>query len=330
MDTTTLVILALVALLVVGGGLFLVLARRRDWGERGAKPDRHGHLARSAKAIGSGLKRVWGTGLDGQTWEELEEVLLSADVGIEAASSVVTGVRASGASTTEQARAELGRQLRRQLEGGNRALRLDGAPSVILMVGVNGTGKTTSIAKLAARLADEGKTVLLAAADTFRAAAGAQLSTWGERLGVRVVSGEDGADPASVAFDAISAARAGDRDVVIIDTAGRLHAKKNLMAELSKIHKVASGDRGEVDEVLLVLDASGGQNGLTQVREFAEAVPVTGIILTKLDGTARGGIVIAVEKKLGVPVKFIGLGEGLDDLVPFDPDRFVAELLEFS
>jgi fused signal recognition particle receptor len=170
--------------------------------------------------------------------------------------------------------------------------------------------------------------VILAAADTFRAAAGAQLETWGDRLGVDVVGGQEGGDPASVAFDAISSARAKGADVVIVDTAGRLHGKKNLMAELSKIHRVAAGEGGSVDEVLLVLDATAGQNGIAQVREFSDAVPVSGLVLTKLDGTAKGGIVIAIERQLGVPVKLVGVGEGVDDLAPFDPDRFVEELME--
>ena len=198
-----------------------------------------------------------------------------------------------------------------------------------LVIGVNGTGKTTTVAKLAKHLVDDGKTVILGAADTYRAAAAEQLQLWGDRVHADVVTGQVGGDPASVAFDTIASARAKEVDVVIIDTAGRLHAKKNLMAELHKIHRVAAGD-GQVDEVLLVLDATAGQNGLTQVREFAETVPLTGIVLTKLDGTARGGIVIAVEKDLGVPVKLIGLGEGLDDLAPFEPDIFVTSLLEES
>jgi fused signal recognition particle receptor len=220
--------------------------------------------------------------------------------------------------------------LRAELGSKDRGLHLEGNPAVILVVGVNGTGKTTTIAKLAARLQNHGSGVVLAAGDTFRAAAGAQLETWGDRLGVKVVSGQEGGDPASVAFDAIGSARARGDDIVIVDTAGRLHAKKNLMAELGKIHRVASGDRGRVDEVLLVLDATGGQNGVTQVREFSAAVPISGIVLTKLDGTAKGGIVIAIERQLGVPIKFVGLGEGIDDLVPFDPDSFVADLLEQS
>jgi fused signal recognition particle receptor len=198
---------------------------------------------------------------------------------------------------------------------------------VILVVGVNGSGKTTTIAKLAGLLLGEGRKVLLGAADTFRAAAGEQLRTWANRIGVDVVVGEEGADPASVTHDAITAARARGAEVVIIDTAGRLHAKRNLMAELGKIRRVAESESG-VDEVLLVLDATTGQNGLVQVREFAAAVELTGVVLTKLDGTAKGGIVIAVERELGVPVKFVGTGESVADLTRFDPDRFVAQLME--
>jgi fused signal recognition particle receptor len=196
---------------------------------------------------------------------------------------------------------------------------------VVLVVGVNGTGKTTTIAKLAKRLLDGGRTVTLGGADTFRAAAAEQLETWGERLGVRVIRGQEGSDPASVAYDTIDSARARGVDVVIIDTAGRLHGKKNLMSELQKIHRVSGGE--SVGEVLLILDATAGQNGLTQVSEFSQAVPISGIVLTKLDGTARGGIVIAVERTLGVPVKFVGVGEGLDDLQPFDPGSFVEALI---
>jgi len=289
---------------------------------------RPSRLGRSAVVLGAALRRAWGEGLDDDTWNELEEALLGADVGTEATTTVVAGVRAAKPETPGDARLELAKQLRAELGDGDRSLHLDGSPAVILVVGVNGTGKTTTIAKLADRLNREHKTVILAAGDTFRAGAAAQLETWGERLGVVVISGETGSDPASIAYDAIGAAKARGTDVVIVDTAGRLHGKKNLMAELGKIHKVAAGDQGGVDEVLLVLDATSGQNGVTQVREFTSAVPVTGIVLTKLDGTAKGGIVIAVERELGVPVKFVGLGEGVDDLVPFDPDEFVADLLE--
>jgi fused signal recognition particle receptor len=276
------------------------------------------------------LRRAWGGGVDDNTWVELEEALLEADVGLEATTSVVAGVKAAKPDTVDEAKEALAARLRAELGEKDRELHFEGTPAVVLVVGVNGTGKTTTIAKLAARLVGSGASVVLAAGDTFRAAAGAQLQTWGERLGVPVVSGQEGGDPAAVAFDAIGSARARGTDVVIVDTAGRLHAKKNLMAELGKIHRVASGDRGQVDEVLLVLDATGGQNGVTQVREFASAVPLSGVVLTKLDGTAKGGIVIAIERQLGVPIKFVGLGEGIDDLVPFDPDLFVAELLEQS
>ncbi len=334
MDSTSLLIVVAAAVLVLIVVVLLVVRARRGRSETvtslrplEARPSR---LGRSAMVLGARLRKAWSTGFDGRTWNELEEALLAADVGLEATTAIVAGVRAAKPQSATDARLALAQLLRAELGDKERSLSLEGEPAVMLVVGVNGTGKTTSIAKLASMLKTEGKSVLLAAGDTFRAAAGAQLETWGNRLGVDVVSGQDGGDPAAVAFDAISSARAKGVDVVIVDTAGRLHAKKNLMAELGKIHKVAAGDRGEVDEVLLVLDATGGQNGLTQVREFANAVPLSGIVLTKLDGTAKGGIVIAVERQLGVPVKFVGLGEGMDDLVPFDPDYFVAELLEQS
>ena len=207
----------------------------------------------------------------------------------------------------------------------DRGLDLTGDPAVVLIVGVNGSGKTTTIAKLARRFTGAGKTVRLAAADTFRAAAVDQLTMWGERLGVPVSAGAEGADPASVVHEATSTARIEGADVVIVDTAGRLHSKRNLMEELSKVHRVAT-QAGTVSEVLLVLDATAGQNGLAQVREFAASVPLTGVVLSKLDGTARGGIVVAVENELGVPVKLVGTGETADDLEDFDPVAFVADL----
>lgn len=322
MDNNTLILLAVVLVVIVVAG-FLVFRRRQ------AEPalSTTGPLSKTSSVLGAALRRAWGSGLDASTWQEIEEALLAADMGIEATSHVVDGVRAVNPETPAEARGEMGRLIRAELVGPERALRLAGKPGVVLVVGVNGTGKTTTIAKLARLLTKDGKTVVLGAADTFRAAAGEQLRTWGDRVGVDVVVGQEGGDPASVAFDTLASARAKGVDVVIIDTAGRLHGKKNLMAELAKIHRVASGD-GDVDEVLLVLDATAGQNGLAQVREFADAVPVSGLVLTKLDGTAKGGIVIAVEKELGVPVKFIGLGEGMDDLEPFDPVTFVTALLE--
>jgi fused signal recognition particle receptor len=330
MDTSTVLIGVAVAILLLVGVIWWVGRRAKKETVTSLRPldIRPSRLGRSAVVLGAALRRAWGEGLGESTWSELEEALLAADVGVEATSSVVAGVKAANPETPADARLVLARQLRAALGDGDRDMHLEGSPAVILVVGVNGTGKTTTIAKLAERLKGEHKSVILAAGDTFRAGAAAQLETWGDRLGLVVVSGESGGDPASVAFDAIGAARARGTDVVIVDTAGRLHGKKNLMSELGKIHKVAAGDRGQVDEVLLVLDATSGQNGVTQVREFTAAVPVTGIVLTKLDGTAKGGIVIAVERDLGVPVKFVGLGEGIDDLVPFDPDEFVADLLE--
>ena len=277
-------------------------------------------------ALGAALRRALGSGLDEDTWDTIEAALLAADVGVAATGDLMSTLRAAKPDRVEEARIALRDGLRAQLAGKNREIRLVGSPASIVVVGVNGTGKTTTIAKLAKRLKDEGRSVTLGAADTFRAAAGEQLQTWGDRVGVQVVRGQEGGDPASVAYDTLDSARAKGVDVVIIDTAGRLHGKKNLMAELEKIHRVAGGD--QVSEVLLVLDATAGQNGLTQVQEFSTAVPITGIVLTKLDGTARGGIVIAVERTLGVPVKLVGTGEGLDDLLPFEPDSFVDALLE--
>lgn len=280
---------------------------------------------RTSTGIGAALRRAFGDRLDEDTWESLEEALIAADVGVAASADIVAGVRDAKPDDVDQAWSELGSAMKRELSGKDRSLHLGDKPAVMLVVGVNGTGKTTSIAKLTRLLQKEGRTVTLGAADTFRAAAAEQLTTWGDRLGVQVVRGQEGGDPASVAYDAVDSAKAKDMDVVIIDTAGRLHGKKNLMAELEKIHRVAGA--GGVDEVLLVLDATAGQNGLAQVDEFSDAVPISGIVLSKLDGTAKGGIVVAVERSLGVPVKFVGLGEGVDDLAPFDPDDFVDSLL---
>jgi len=322
MDTSVLIVVA--ALVVVAVVVGFLLWRRRA---SQASPGQETAVSRPpGSALGSAIRRALGSGLDESTWDTIEEALLAADVGVEATSEIVASLRSSSPVTVEEARESLRSSLAKELGDQERELILAGSPAVILVVGVNGTGKTTTIAKLAKRLTDLGRTVTLGAADTFRAAAGEQLERWGERLGVQVVRGEDGGDAASVGYDAITSARAKRVDVVIIDTAGRLHAKKNLMAELEKIYRVAGGD--QVDEVLLVLDATGGQNGLAQVREFSEAVPLSGIVLTKLDGTARGGIIIAVERSLGVPVKFVGVGEGLDDLLTFDPDSFVDSLLE--
>lgn len=322
MGDAALIVLAIVlaAALVVGA---LVLWRR----SRGEPDVTAEPTPKVLVRLGARLGRVWETGLDQSTWERLEEALLAADVGVEPSNRIVEHVRSAGPGSVQEARALLATALEAQFLQADRSLRLEGDPSVILVVGVNGSGKTTTIAKLAHRLKSQGNSVVLGAADTFRAAAGEQLDTWAERVGVSVVMGQQGGDPASVAFDAIASAKARGADAVIIDTAGRLHGKKNLMAELAKIHRVASSE-GQVDEVLLVLDATSGQNALAQVEQFTEAVPLTGIVLAKIDGTARGGIVVAVEDTLGVPVKYLGVGEGLGDLEPFDPYRFVHSLLE--
>jgi fused signal recognition particle receptor len=327
MESPTLIIVAVVAVLVVAVLVGWLLTRRRQSPVVAVEGGRSRRLRKTADSLGAALRRAWSDGIESSTWEGMEDALLAADVGVDTAADVVAAVRRKAPSDADSAKAALADTIREQLEGRERSLNLEGAPAVVLVVGVNGTGKTTTIAKLASLLQAGGSSVVLAAADTFRAAAGEQLSTWASRIDVPIVTGQEGGDPASVVFDAIAAARSRNADVVLVDTAGRLHSKKNLMAELSKIHRVA-GDGGPVAEALIVLDGTSGQNGLTQVSEFASAVPLTGVVLTKLDGTAKGGIVLAVERKLGIPVKLVGLGEGIDDLEVFDPDRFVTELLE--
>jgi fused signal recognition particle receptor len=293
-------------------------------------------LARSQSGFGSALLALLSRDrLDDDTWDEIEEVLITADVGVTPARQIVsdlrTRVKVEGTRTPDEVREMLRAELLAQVETeASRSLRTqrhEGRPAVVLVVGVNGTGKTTTCGKLARALVGDGETVVLGAADTFRAAAADQLQTWGERVGAETVrSDKDGADPASVAFDAVAAGIEQEADVVLIDTAGRLHTKNDLMDELGKVKRVVE-KRTAVDEVLLVLDATTGQNGLRQARVFAEVVDVTGIVLTKLDGTAKGGIVIAVQRELGVPVKLVGLGEGPDDLAPFDPATFVDAIL---
>jgi fused signal recognition particle receptor len=294
-----------------------------------------GRLARSQNALGRSLLGLLGGGdLDEGSWEEVEDTLLVADLGPTVTTSVVTQLRGRLASkdvrTEADARAVLREVLIAELQPGLdravRALPHDDHPSVLLVVGVNGTGKTTTVGKLARVLVADGRRVVLGAADTFRAAATDQLQAWASRVGAEVVRGAEGADPASVAFDAVDKGIAAGADVVVIDTAGRLHTKTGLMDELGKVKRVVTR-RAAVDEVLLVLDATIGQNGLAQARVFAEVVDITGAVLTKLDGTAKGGIVFRVQQELGVPVKLVGLGEGPDDLAPFEPAAFVDALL---
>ena len=292
-------------------------------------------LARSQSSVGSALLNLLSRDkLDDDTWDEMEEVLITADVGVVPARLMVedlrTKVKVLGVRGPAEVRELLRNELLTQLGDEDRSLHTaphGGLPAVVLMVGVNGTGKTTTCGKLARALIGDGQTVLLGAADTFRAAAADQLQTWGERVGAKTVRADrEGADPASVAFEAVAEGIEGGVDAVIIDTAGRLHTKVGLMDELGKVKRVVE-KKAPVDEVLLVLDATTGQNGLRQARVFAEVVDVTGIVLTKLDGTAKGGIVIAVQRELGVPVKLVGLGEGPDDLAPFDPGAFVDAIV---
>jgi fused signal recognition particle receptor len=294
-----------------------------------------GRLAKSQNTLGRGMLGLLGGGdLDEESWEAVEDTLLIADLGPVVTESVVSALRSrmasSGVRTEADARAVvrdvLIAELRPDLDRSIKALPHDNKPSVLLVVGVNGTGKTTTVGKLARVLVADGRRVVLGAADTFRAAAADQLQTWASRVGAEVVRGAEGADPASVAFDAVDKGIESGADVVVIDTAGRLHTKTGLMDELGKVKRVVSR-RAEVDEVLLVLDATIGQNGLPQARVFAEVVDITGVALTKLDGTAKGGIVFRVQQELGVPVKLVGLGEGPDDLAPFEPAAFVDALL---
>jgi fused signal recognition particle receptor len=273
--------------------------------------------------------------IDDDTWDELEDTLLLADVGVATTERILGDVRdranAQRVSDTDTLMGLLHTELVALLDDGDKVRTLASTPSepnVWMFVGVNGVGKTTSIAKVAQREVDDGHRVVLAAADTFRAAAAEQLTHWAEVTGSGIVRGQEGADPGSVVFDAMSSAASRDADVVLVDTAGRLHTKVNLMAELEKLRRIVERTPGALKEVLLVLDASTGQNGLTQARQFADAVSLTGVVLTKLDGTAKGGIVLAIEAELGIPVKLIGVGESAADLIPFDPEAFVAALLD--
>ncbi|GAA4137051.1 signal recognition particle-docking protein FtsY [Actinomadura keratinilytica] len=292
-------------------------------------------LARSQNAFGRTLLGLLSREtLDEDAWEEIEDTLIAADIGVSVARQITedlrTRVQVLGARTPEEVRALLKEELLKQigpdLDRSLRTGRRGNRPAVLLVVGVNGTGKTTTCGKLARVLIGDGGSVVLGAADTFRAAAADQLETWGSRVGAEVVRRDEGADPASVAFEAVKTGIDTKVDTVIVDTAGRLHTKTGLMDELGKVKRVVE-KQAEVDEVLLVLDATTGQNGLQQARVFAEVVNVTGIVLTKLDGTAKGGIVVQVQRELGVPVKLVGLGEGPDDLAPFEPEAFVDAVL---
>ena len=340
-------IAAVAVLIIVLGGTALVVSRRRT----SVPPTTPGaeetpevpsgrmvrlrsRLADSQSALSRGLLAVVSRDrLDDAAWQDLEETLLAADLGVAPTTELVealrTRVRVEGVTDPAAAKMALHDSLLEIVDPTlDRSLHVGAgeAPEVVLVVGVNGTGKTTTVGRLARVLVGEGRSVVLGAADTFRAAAADQLETWGKRVDVSTVRGPEGSDPASVAFEAVETGIRNGADVVLVDTAGRLHTKAGLMDELGKVKRVIEKQR-PVTEVLLVIDATTGQNGMAQAKVFSEVVNVTGIVLTKLDGTAKGGIVVAVQRELGVPVKYVGLGEGPDDLAPFDADEFVSALL---
>jgi fused signal recognition particle receptor len=299
--------------------------------ERPRFRDRLGR-ARAALAGVFGGVRARG-GITAETWDDLEEALLKADVGVRVTDELLDGLRTwtkeQKVNDADLLLDELRTEMTARLDGAERELHLEpGVTNVWLFVGVNGVGKTTTIGKVGALQAAEGRSVVMAAGDTFRAAAAEQLTTWAERSGADLVRGNEGSDPSAVIFDAVQRAAARGNELVLADTAGRLHNKSNLMEELKKVRRVAAREPGHVSEVLLVIDATTGQNGLTQAREFGEATGVTGVVLTKLDGSAKGGIVFAIETELGIPVKLVGLGETIADLVPFDPAEFVNALFD--
>jgi fused signal recognition particle receptor len=292
-----------------------------------------GRMARARAALAGVFAGVRGRGgITSETWDELEEALLRADVGIGVTTDLLDGLRtqvkAKEIATPDELLDALRAEMQARLAGSDRTLHFDAeaTPNVWLFVGVNGVGKTTSIGKVASQQTQAGRTVLMAAGDTFRAAAAEQLTTWAQRAGVELVRGNEGGDPSAVVYDAVESAASKGVDLVLADTAGRLHTKTNLMEELRKVRRVAEKGAGTVTEALLVVDATTGQNGLAQAREFGEATNLTGVVLTKLDGSAKGGIVFAIETELGLPVKLVGIGETIGDLIPFDSDEFVDAL----
>ena len=292
-------------------------------------------LAKTRENIVSGIDAIFNgfSSIDDDFYDEIEEILVMGDIGINATTSIIEDLRQKvkdrGIKDPAACKQLLIDSIKQEMDVGETAYEFENRKSVVLVIGVNGVGKTTSVGKLAGKLKDKGKKVVLAAADTFRAAAGEQLSEWAKRADVDIISGQDGSDPASVVYDAISAAKARNADVLLIDTAGRLHNKKNLMNELGKINRILDREYPEAfRETLVVLDGTTGQNALAQAREFKEVADITGIILTKLDGTAKGGIAVAIHSELGIPVKYIGVGETIDDLQKFNADEFVNALFD--
>ena len=292
-------------------------------------------LAKTRENIVSGIDAIFNgfSSIDDDFYDEIEEILVMGDIGINATTSIIEDLRQKvkdrGIKDPAACKQLLIDSIKQEMDVGETAYEFENRKSVVLVIGVNGVGKTTSVGKLAGKLKDKGKKVVLAAADTFRAAAGEQLIEWAKRADVDIISGQDGSDPASVVYDAISAAKARNADVLLIDTAGRLHNKKNLMNELGKINRILDREYPEAfRETLVVLDGTTGQNALVQAREFAQVMDLTGIILTKMDGTAKGGIAVAIQSELHVPVKYIGVGEKIEDLQKFDPDQFVNALFD--
>lgn len=290
-------------------------------------------LSKTRDNIVSGIDSIFSgfSSIDEDFYEEIEETLIMGDLGINATTAIIEDlkekVKENHIKEPSECKRYLIESIRQQMEVGEMAYEFEHRTSVVLVIGVNGVGKTTSVGKLAGKLKDQGKKVVLAAADTFRAAAGEQLSEWANRAGVEIISGQEGSDPASVVYDAVAAAKARHADVLLCDTAGRLHNKKNLMNELGKINRILEKEYPEAyRETLVVLDGTTGQNALVQAREFAEVADITGIILTKLDGTAKGGIAIAIHSELGIPVKYIGVGESIEDLQKFNAEEFVNAL----
>ncbi len=290
-------------------------------------------LSKTRDNIVSGIDAIFSgfSSIDDDFYEEIEEILIMGDIGVAATMKIIENLKAKvkeeHIKEPAQCKELLIRSIKEQMDVGETAYRFEEEKSVVLVIGVNGVGKTTSIGKLAGKLKDQGKKVVLAAADTFRAAAGEQLSEWANRAGVNMIGGQEGADPAAVVYDAVAAAKARNADVLLCDTAGRLHNKKNLMEELKKIHRILEKEYPEAyRETLVVLDGTTGQNALAQARQFSEVADITGIILTKMDGTAKGGIAVAIQSELGIPVKYIGVGETIDDLQKFDSEQFVNAL----
>ncbi len=294
-------------------------------------------LTKTRNNIVSGIDSIFSgfSAIDGDFYEEIEEILIMGDLGINATTAIIEDlkqkVKEQHIKEPSACKQLLIDSIKAQMNVGETAYEFENRQSVVLVIGVNGVGKTTSIGKLAGKLKDQGKKVILAAADTFRAAAGEQLTEWAHRAGVEIISGQEGSDPAAVVYDAIQASKARHADVLLCDTAGRLHNKKNLMAELGKINRVIDREYPEAyRETLVVLDGTTGQNALAQARQFSEIADITGIILTKLDGTAKGGIAVAIHSELGIPVKYIGVGESIDDLQKFDADEFVNALFDMK